>query len=887
MRLILTHEQADFDALASLLAAYLLDETALPVLPHRMNRNVRAFLTIYGAELPFYELRDLPSTSVDSICLVDTQSLITVKGKISSASVHVVDHHPKRQDFPADWTAMISEVGATVTLLIEALRERDTHLSAIQATLLLLGIYEDTGSLTYSRTTARDLQAASFTLEQGANLRIAADFLNHPLSLAQQQLYDELRGHAQVKKILGHSIVIAAGSAVEMEEELSTIAHKLRDLLEPDALFMIVTTRSGIQMIARSATDHIDVSQAAAHFGGGGHDRAAAALIRDRSLEDVSRELIEWLNQTIQPAVTVAQLMSLSPQVLAPTATVHEAAQRMQRFGYEGYPVVRQGKVIGLLTRRAVDRALAHKLNSTAEKLMDAGEVTIYPDDSIEVLQRKMVDTGWGQIPVLNPETDVIIGIVTRTDILKTLTSSGETVNNLNLREKLKEVLPAERLALLTTVAAEAQNQRLVAYVVGGFVRDLILEKPSFDFDIVVEGDAISLARALVAKYGGRLKTHSQFGTAKWYLSPSLSIKDGSLGLAPSATSGTQSTFPEFLDLISARTEFYTHPSALPTVERGSIKLDLHRRDFTINTLALRLDGRHFGELHDYWGGLNDLQRGLVRILHSLSFVDDPTRILRAVRFEQRFAFRIEDRTLDLLQQALDLLERVSGERIHHELDHILDEVHASQILNRLEELQLLKAIHPYLSWNDQLSADLVVLRQNKPGIEWGILKKEDEENDWLLKRRELTYMLWLMRSSETQIRSICKHIRHPSSMVNNLIAAHSVWEMQPKINRAAPSQICELLEDKPLLSIYAVLLISKQPKIKQKLANFIMQWRHVTPVINGQDLRSRSIPPGPIYKKILHRLRSAWLDGEILTAAEEAELLDMLLAEDGYARSG
>ena len=193
MRIIVTHEQADFDALASLLGAYLLDESAIPVLPRRMNRNVRAFVTLYGAELPFVDPHDLPNEAVESVCLVDTQSMVSVRGVSADTRVHIVDHHPIRADIPPAWTISSEDVGATTTIFVEDLQERDDDLSMIQATTLLLGIYEDTGSLTYTRTTARDLHAASYLLEQQANLRIASDFLNHPLSAEQQKLYDTLR----------------------------------------------------------------------------------------------------------------------------------------------------------------------------------------------------------------------------------------------------------------------------------------------------------------------------------------------------------------------------------------------------------------------------------------------------------------------------------------------------------------------------------------------------------------------------------------------------------------------------------------------------------------------------------------------------------------------
>lgn len=856
MRLIVTHEQADFDALASLLAACLLDEDALAVLPRRMNRNACSFISLYGAELPFVDAQDLPNEAIEAVTLVDTQSMSTFKGMGEHTAIYVIDHHTLKPDLPEKWILTLDEVGATATLLIETLQEANIHLSMLHATLLLLGIYEDTGSLTYSRTTARDLQAAAFLMASGANLRLVVDFLNHPLSLEQQRLYEELLLTAETSSVHGYTVVIACGCAQDVNEELSTIAHKLRDHFDPDALFLLLETHSGVQLIARSSTDHIDVAHIAAYFGGGGHDRAAAALIRERELQEISDDLSQRLPAWVRPAITVAQIMSRRPQVLPPETPVSEAALRMQRFGYEGYPVVERGKVIGLLTRRAVDRALAHQLNVTAASLMDAGEVTVAPDDSIEHLQRVMTEAGWGQVPVVRPDDGEILGIVTRTDLLKTFTHPGAPAF-INLSERLQDALPPERLALLKLVADVAYQQHTAIYIVGGFVRDLLLERPSLDFDIVVEGDAIALAHNLQERCGGRVTAHSRFGTAKWLLDEQSACE----------------LQPAMLDLISARTEFYTHPTALPTVERGSIKLDLHRRDFTINTLALRLDGHHLGELHDYWGGLNDLRRGLVRVLHSISFVDDPTRMLRAVRFEQRFGFRIEERTLQLLNEALSLLGRVTGERIRHEFDHVLDEPKSVEMLSRLHELGLLQAIHKDLTWDDWLKARMESLPSSIPSVNWGL------EQDWRRQplRRVLAYALWTIRLSPARVGALLVHLMMPREIGEALLAASTLWEDVDGLVGLRPSQIVKHLDGLPLVSIYAVFLATDSVALKELLQNYVTRWSKVVPNATGDDLRERGLPPGPQYRHILSTLRSAWLDGEISTPEEEAALLDEL----------
>jgi tRNA nucleotidyltransferase (CCA-adding enzyme) len=899
MRLILTHEQADFDALASLLGAYLLEDGALPVLPRKMNRNVRSFVTLYGAELPFVDPRDLPSGPVEVVTLVDTQSLVTIKGMGAGTSVHVIDHHPLRRSLPPEWEVAITQTGATTTMLIEAVEAQNGSLSAIQATLLLLGVYEDTGSLTYAGTTPRDIRAAAHLLEQGASLQIAINFLNPSLSSEQRQIYDRLAADAQTYNIQGHRIIITCGDVGEMNEEISSLAHKLRDLLEPDAIFVLVTTSEGIRMVARSTTDGIDVAAVAAHFGGGGHERAAAALIKTsppapllqgeggkvipQPLISLCQELLKILPGYVQPSISVAQIMSRRPRLLKPETSLQEAAALMQKYGYEGFPVVQDGRVVGLLTRRAVDRALAHKLNLTAASLMEAGEVTVRPDDSLQQLQACMTDSGWGQVPVVDPNNNVVIGIVTRTDLLKTLSPNPYSPARLNLAEKLEKALPPERLALIRAVAEEAATQKSPLYVVGGFVRDLLLDRPSLDFDMVVEGDAIALARVLAKRYGGKITSHSRFGTAKWFLDVDMFARLNIPTACPACPGGQarkrsegfqRANVPSFIDFISARQEFYDHPSALPSVERGSIKLDLHRRDFTINTLALRLDGHHYGELLDPWGGLNDLKDGLVRVLHSLSFVDDPTRMLRAVRFEQRFGFRIETRTLQLMEEARSLLEKLSGDRIRHELNLILAETCAADIMARLAELILLIAIHPALAWDDGLRRILAYGMDQPPPAEWGRLTDLSP----VPRRLALGYLLWLARLAPSDVAAVAARLRFPVALKRNLEAASELRQDLPTLKKARPSAVFTRLEDVPLLAIYAVYL-GTSGKGREALDNYMVRWRHVRPKTTGRELKARGIPPGRIYQEILDRLRTAWMDGEVKTELEENALLETLIA--------
>ncbi len=873
MRVILTHEQADFDAVASMLGAYLLDDSAAPVLPRKRNRNVNAFITLYGATLPFIEINELGDVPIDLITLVDTQSLVSLKGVEPNTEVHVIDHHPRRDNLPPHWIINSGETGATTTILVEELEATNRNISPIHATLLLLGIYEDTGTLTYSRTKPADIRAAAYLVENGADLQIAVNFLNHPLTKNQYELYDRLRDHSETLRIHGYTIIIACGDAHEMEEELSTIAHKLRDLLEPDALFLLVKIRGGIQLIARSTNDNINVAEIVGHFDGGGHERAAASIIPHQKLQNILRKLKAVLNDTVRPAMTVAQIMSRKPQLLSPDTTIRAAEEKMRRFGYEGFPVVEAvetpgGKhmvVKGLITRRSVDRTLSHRYEpyQTIGQAMESGNYTIRSDDSIETLQRLMIDSGWGQIPVVDAESGEITGIVTRTDLIKTLLPPPHLPDKTKLIASLESTLPEERLTLLKAIAQMAAEQHNALYIVGGFVRDMLLNRPSLDFDLVVEGDAIQLAEALANRWGGRVSHHSQFGTAKWHLEASNFASIGNHHPSDS------------IDLVSARIEFYTHPTALPTVERSSIKQDLHRRDFTINTLALRLDGRHYGELNDFWGGLLDLNDGIIRILHSFSFIDDPTRIMRAIRFEQRFGFQIESRSLELLVEAKNLIGKTSGDRVRNELSHIIAEPALVQIMDRLNQLGLLQSINSHLLWDTWLEERFVRLPPSFPDPKWGLIYLSLASF-----RQDLAYSILFLRLGPDKVRMVTKGLKFSSRLTDQIVSACILWENLPELTASRPGKMVSLLDEVAPLARFTVYFCSGDFLTKQNIEEYVDKWQHITPYTSGSDLKARGLAPGPVYKTILEQLRSAWLDGEISSQQAEFDLLNELLSK-------
>ena len=406
------------------------------------------------------------------------------------------------------------------------------------------------------------------------------------------------------------------------------------------------------------------------------------------------------------------------------------------------------------------------------------------------------------------------------------------------------DLLPPEKQTLLLRIADHAVSMNMPCYLVGGLVRDIFLGKPVNDLDIIVEGDAIQFGESLVKKYGGKLIAHQKFRTAIWHLPSNFA----------------QNIQPSSLDLITTRNETYLNPGALPTIKPSTIEDDLRRRDFTINAMAVRVDGGHFGELLDPLNGRTDLEKGIIRTLHPRSFIDDPTRIFRAIRYEARYGFKIEPESLGLINsESLAVITRLSGERIRHELDLIFEEESSSQMILRAGSLDVFKRIHPELPVFNPAYLDFLNI---------------DPILDIPASRTAIGYMLWLIDLSEAEILSIAERLDFNSDLTYSVWAASQLKKSLPFLANSKPSVWTFALEKLPPLSIYMVYHVSRE----NALLDYLSTWRYIRPRTTGEDLISHGLPPGPRFGEILSQLRAAWLDGEVKNAQEEKEFLNILL---------
>jgi tRNA nucleotidyltransferase (CCA-adding enzyme) len=695
---IVSHTNTDFDALGAMLAARRLFPGASIALSGSLNRNVREFYRLHADELELLERGRVDVGAIRRLIVVETvhpERLGEYERVARDPDVEVVvfDHHAgEAPDWVKPENLVLSDDGALTTTMVGILAEREIAVTPLEASVFALGIHEDTGSLGYPGVGVRDAEALAWCLRHGARQDVIAQYLRSPLSEEERALLDALVSALEAHSVAGLEVLLAAVSWPAYVDGVSNLAHKIVDLTDALALVCLVEMDGRVFCVVRTRLPELDAAEIAAALGGGGHQQAASAVHRG-SLAEARELVLAALPRAARPLPAAAEIMSRPARFVGPESSVSEAMVACQRHRQSGILVSDEGKLTGHVTRENLDQAIAHGLSHAPVKsVMSTEVVTCAEDTPLPELTRLLRSSDAGRVAVLRGEE--VVGVVARSDLLRAL---GEPP----VQEEPPPAGPDVGARLLALPGLERVFQAVQAvgegfegvYLVGGAVRDLLMDEPSFDVDVAVEGDGIAFGRALAAALGGRVVPHDKFGTA-------VVVHDGGR-----------------VDVATARTEFYDYPGALPAVEQASIREDLYRRDFTINALAVSLKGEDFGRLVDFFGGLRDLEAGVIRVLHNLSFIDDPTRLFRALRYENRYGFGMEAHTQGLARACVDmeLVGELSSARLRDELEALLSEEEVAGTLRRLGELRLDQAIHPHLAAGEDavaLVAELDELRE-------------------------------------------------------------------------------------------------------------------------------------------------------------------------------
>ena len=873
MDVITTHINADFDSLASMVAAKKLYPDAVLVFPGSQERSLRDFFihsTLYAFDVE--RIKNIDLQEVKRLILVDTRQISRI-GKFSELlnkpdlEIHIYDHHPPSSEDLHGSVEVISEVGATVTLLLDLLQKRGIEITPDEATVMMLGIYEDTGNLTFPSTKEEDYKAAGYLARKGANLNILSNVITKELTAEQIFLLNDLIQSATRYSFHGIDVVIAEASVDRYIGDIAVLVHKLKDMENLDVLFVLVRMEDRVYLIGRSRLEEVNVSEIATEFGGGGHPTAASATVKGMTLVEAHDRLVNTLKEMVRPKKVARDAMVYPVKTIEPERTLEEAGEILSRDNLNILPVLDDEKVIGLISKQVVEKAEYHGLkNSLVKEYMSTEFSMVSPETPFSRIQALIIGQRQSLLPVV--EKNRLVGTVSVGDVMRILqeemmkSEKGGSVfesQPLYGRKKMvskfmKERFPERIHNLLMEFGRVGDELGYSVHAVGGFVRDLLLRVENYDVDIVVEGDGIRLAEEFEKKFPCRIRTHKKFGTAIILFPDGLKV-----------------------DVATARWEVYDSPAALPTVESASIKMDLYRRDFTINTLAIQLNPKGFGELIDFFGGVKDIKEKVIRVLHNLSYVEDPTRVFRAIRFEQRFGFQIGKHTQNLMKNAVKVgfLERLSGGRVLSELILILQEENPLPALKRMRDFNLFHFLHPKLKLDEQAE---ILFQQIHHVISWfDLLFLEQRYERWII------YFYGLIDSlKEEEIKELCQRLTMNDKLRKKVIegklqADQALLQIFSWINtdqRPKRSEIYNVLA--PLSTESKLFMMAKTTQVttRRYISLYFTQLKDTKSLLRGTDLIQMGMKSGPTIKKALTGLLQARLDEQVITRQDEMEYI-------------
>ncbi|WP_373046516.1 CBS domain-containing protein [Vulgatibacter sp.] len=843
-----THLAADLDGVASLVALCLLEAPLQLVLPGSMDPTTRRFWAEHREELPrllpLAQLEErLAEEGAGRLLVADTSDPARI-GPIAAlidrfAEVRTFDTHPPAPtDLPRE---PMPVAGAATSALVLRIAERGITPSQVEAGLFLLGIHVDTGHFTFPGTSDLDHRAAAQCLAWGAPLDYLPRYVPKGYTAHQLALLERIARSREMVEVPGTVVALLALETESYEPDLSVLLEQLRAAEGWPAAILLASSGERIDVIGRSE-GRIDVAQVVRPLGGGGHAEAASASLKGMTLHDARALVRQILVEELGRRRVAADVAVRRFHAIPSTSTVREAADLLHQRRINSLPLVkgRSRKIVGLVSRQEVEAALRHGLGDRPVGEISAGPPEwVAPESSLADARERLL-SGPKRLVVVGVPPDEVVGILTRGTLFRALEEPA-------LAAPVKAPPPKQVLAMardglgdrwpmVEALGRIGGELGLPVHLVGGTVRDLLLGLPVRDVDLVVEGQGPRLAREAARRFGGEVHVHEAFGTASW------TGPDG-----------------RCLDLASARSEHYEALAALPQVAlHAGLRQDLFRRDFTLNAIAISVDPVELGRVHDPFGGLGDLRGGVLRVLHGLSFHDDPTRAFRAARFGARFDFVLAPETRGLLDAArkAGAFDRLSKERIGTELELILGQHEVVQSFRLLRSWGLLQLLHPQFASGRTFLSRLGEARVAHHRAE-GYLPDAPLQSDvlWLcvgaaIPRKDREALERLVPGGAARRR----RFREGPERAKGAVAALA----RPKRNAA----VARLLERLDVVELLYAQGIAQRSEVEERIGWWLREGRHVRSAVDGRQLLALGVKPGPQVGRALEVALDAARDG-------------------------
>jgi tRNA nucleotidyltransferase (CCA-adding enzyme) len=857
VKAITTHLSADFDAFAAAVCSVRLFPDHQVLFPGSQEVAVRRFMEDIRFPFPELKLRQARRETFDHVVVTDTRNPARL-GEVwqlierDHCPITLVDHHVTEEDLLGAREVISRPVGATCTIVAQLMRERELPPSSEEASLLLMGIYEDTGGLSYRETTPTDLRIVAWLLEQGGSLEWVRRWVMKALQPDQLELLNRIVEGCEEILVRGTPVELSMVEVDRYHEEAAYVVHRWVETFEVPVGVVMLVRPPHINLIIRSRISGLHAGRVAQRFGGGGHPTAASARVSGRMPVEIREELLRVLDEEMPPPTAAIDIAARRIFTIDLDATVAETKRRINQLRVNALPVndPAANRLVGMVTRQILDRALSHGMaERPVQAVMQPDLPVVAARTPLAELRDLFLERSYRFVVVEDEGRPA--GIITRMELFRRMFErqhatgaaldhriAGVRAITQPVGRLLREYAPPWVHELMAAARRVADEQGSPAFLVGGMVRDLLLGRPNEDVDLVVEGDGILFAEALAAALGGRSHPHAPFLTAI------VTLPDG-----------------HRVDVASARTEFYRTPAALPEVETSLIRQDLYRRDFTVNALAVALAGDRHGELVDFFGGRKDIQRKEIRVLHSLSFIDDPTRAIRAVRYARRLGFAVAPDTRNLIATAVQerVFDRLSGQRLRRELEHLLEETHPTPSLSLLAELGLLPVLIPDLKWTEELRSFLLEVEGE---LAWHQLERlGPAPESWFLFLGALA-----LRAPPGAELRLCERLQLAGDLRRRMLALPvGVEEVRTvaEDTSLAPSQRLHRVDGQPsevlLLAMAGVDLAARR-----RLADAVETAVRLQPPVSGADLLASGVPPGPHVGLAIRRARDAVVDGVI-----------------------